>query len=116
MTSHADSEKPPREKGSGEDRWRWGQVLTHLKLHFLRFSFPGTAKNVLSGYGKYCTQDSLIVFIHVTMCPSSSLGLIYVVVHYVTEKPVYCGLTAGFLCFVLFFVFHFILQLSTNSC
>ena len=70
------------------------------------FSFPGTAKNVLSGYGKYCTQDSLIVFIHVTMCPGSSLGLIYVVVHYVTEKhTVYCGLTAGFLCFVLFFFF-----------
>jgi len=50
-----DSEEPrypPREKGSGEDRWRWGQVLSLLKLHSLQFLLPGTAKNVLSGYGK----------------------------------------------------------------
>ena len=57
-----DSEKPwylPREKGSGEDRWRWGQVLAHLKLHSFQFLFPGTAKNVLSGYGKHFTQDTV---------------------------------------------------------
>ena len=51
-------------------RWRWGQVLAHLKLHSLQFLFPGTAKNVLSGYGKYFTLDT----VHVTVCPGSSLG------------------------------------------
>ena len=31
---------PLRKKGSGEDRWRWGQVLAHLKIHSLQFLLP----------------------------------------------------------------------------
>ena len=51
-----DSEEPQyplREKGSGEDRWRWGQVLTHLKLHSLQFLLPRDCQKCLSGYGVF---------------------------------------------------------------
>ena len=42
-----------------------GAKFSHTSSFILfSFSFPGTAKNVLSGYGKYFTQDTLIVFVH----------------------------------------------------
>ena len=52
-----------RDKGSGEARWRWGQVLTH-------FSFPGTAKNVLSGHGKWFTLTSVVHSFILGLVPS----------------------------------------------
>ena len=46
-----------------------GAKFSHTSSFILfSFSFPGTATNVLSGYGKYFTQDSLIVYVDTRSC------------------------------------------------